>query len=225
MRGAAVFLSAVAAVVAACSAKVETAPASLPAVCTVCGVPAACVDVQHDPANCGGCGKACAAGDACVSGTCAAAACAPPYQACGGACTLATSDPANCGACGKTCTPSGPNVLVACAAGSCVDAGCAPGYGDCDGLAATGCETDLHALDDCGACGVVCAPVHVGSPLCDHATCDYDACAAGFTDCDGVRGNGCEADVATDPANCGKCGVACSAGAVCVNRACTPRAP
>ena len=44
-----------------------TSPAR-PAGATDCG--GACVDTASDPANCGGCGLACAAGETCASGTC-----------------------------------------------------------------------------------------------------------------------------------------------------------
>ncbi len=49
----------------------------------------------------------------------------------------------------------------------CADAGCAftcePGFGDCDGDAANGCEADLSRPEHCGACGTACSG---SSPLC-----------------------------------------------------------
>lgn len=47
-----------------------------------------CVDGQTDPANCGACGRVCAAGQSC----------------CGGACVNTSSNPAHCGSCGTRCT-------------------------------------------------------------------------------------------------------------------------
>jgi hypothetical protein len=42
-----------------------------------------------------------------------------------------------------------------------------------------------------------------------------EVCATGWVDCDGNPENGCEIDI-TQPAHCGSCGNACSAGAICV---------
>jgi hypothetical protein len=39
---------------------------------------------------------------------------------------------------------------------------------------------------------------------------DGGACPAGFGDCDGDPGNGCEADLAHDRNHCGSCGLGCS---------------
>lgn len=45
---------------------------------------------------------------------------------------------------------------------------------------------------------------------------DLVACAAGQTNCDGIC-----ADLQTDPANCGGCGVQCGVGQICLNGSCT----
>src|SRR3569832_1375884 len=44
-----------------------------------------CVDLQSDPANCGACGTACAAGEASSSGACAVS-CQAGLTECGGTC-------------------------------------------------------------------------------------------------------------------------------------------
>lgn len=44
-------------------------------------------------------------------------------------------------------------------------------------------------------------------------------CAAGWGDCDGTPGNGCEASLQTSPNHCGACGHAC-ANSPCVNGVC-----
>ncbi len=72
----------------------------------------ACVHPDRDPSHCGGCGRACAPGDVCVEGSCAAA-CDAPFQACGSACVDTTRDPDHCGGCD-----------VACDTGVCVDGTC-----------------------------------------------------------------------------------------------------
>jgi hypothetical protein len=44
---------------------------------------------------------------------------------------------------------------------------CDAGTADCDGLFSTGCETDLHARENCGACGVTCGE----GQICAVGTC------------------------------------------------------
>jgi hypothetical protein len=59
---------------------------------------------------------------------------------------------------------------------------------------------------------------------CAASACVIGGCGAGFADCDGVSGNGCETAVRdTDANNCGGCGIRCAfanAGATCVGGAC-----
>jgi hypothetical protein len=45
-------------------------------------------------------------------------------------------------------------------------------------------------------------------------------CEPGWADCDMMFSNGCETNIQTDSNNCGSCGVACPAGAECMNGAC-----
>ena len=72
-----------------------------------------------------------------------------------------------------------------------------------------GCEGPLTTLDDCGACGVACAPEHVMGASCTTGSCDYGSCATGFQDCDGDTSNGCESEAAIDVAHCGACNNKC----------------
>ena len=52
-----------------------------------------------------------------------------------------------------------PNGHGVCQGGVCGAPACLPGYGDCDGAAANGCEQDLTTdVSNCGACGNACAP-------------------------------------------------------------------
>jgi hypothetical protein len=64
-----------------------------------------CSDLSNDPGNCGGCGKPCGAGQACVNGTCATALnCTPPTKACDNSyCADFATDRTNCGGCHKAC--------------------------------------------------------------------------------------------------------------------------
>ena len=129
------------------------------------------------------------------------------------------SDPRNCGACGNDCGPvDGGSSL--CVDGACA-LSCDPGFGDCENGAADGCEASL--MDDplnCGACRARCEPGPNQVASCDAGVCET-ACVAGFEDCNGDPADGCEAEVAFDPAHCGSCGAACpGATDACVSGLC-----
>lgn len=90
---------------------------------------------------------------------------------------------------------------------------CAAGYGDCDGMAANGCETPIDTVTDCGRCGAACAPAN-GTGDCVDRDCTLLACDPGFNDCDGLVENGCENDgpCVCDMGMCTfMCSVACTA--------------
>ncbi|MBK6533187.1 MAG: hypothetical protein IPF99_27475 [Deltaproteobacteria bacterium] len=173
-----------------------------------------------DNANCGVCGRACAAGRVCAAGACVAT-CAAPLSLCGGGCVNTSNDPSNCGSCGASCS-AGANATAVCAAGSCAFV-CGPGFADCDRNPANGCEVNLtSSVTHCGACGLSC-PVRPGAAsVCAAGSCGF-LCASGTADCDGNPGNGCEAST-TSVSNCGACGVACparpGATAACTAGAC-----
>ena len=186
------------------------------------------VDTRTDNANCGACGNACPAGQVCSNGTCTTT-CAMPLTRCtdttatdgrtGDFCANTAHDPANCGMCGTRCNLA--HVAThACTAGACAIVRCAPGFGDCDGMAANGCETDLGTtLAHCGACGRACAPPNA-TGTCATGRCGVMACATGFADCNNVATDGCETATATDRSNCGACGTRCPAGQVCAGGSC-----
>jgi hypothetical protein len=99
---------------------------------------------------------------------------------------------------------------------------CLAGYGDCDGLAANGCEVNLNtSASNCGACGRTCATPANAVATCTSGMCGF-ACLAGYGNCDGSAANGCEANLNTDASNCGTCGTVCSAGYACVTGMCRP---
>jgi hypothetical protein len=122
-----------------------------------------CVDLDTDLAHCGACDNACPADNAtaeCTDGACSFT-CESGFDDCDGdpsnACEqdIAT-DAANCGGCGKTCVALA-NSEAACAAGACVLGACKTGFGNCDGTAANGCETDLRVdPGNCMGCGTMC---------------------------------------------------------------------
>jgi hypothetical protein len=104
------------------------------------------------------------------------------------------------------CQAGAQNASALCYRGACKLEGCTPPYLDCDGLAATGCESDPN-LDpaNCGGCagagGRACAVAE--GEACAQGTCTFDPCAAGWNDCD--QDSSCESDPQTDAANCGAC--------------------
>jgi hypothetical protein len=204
---------------------------------TDAGVPDGPADPQIDPNNCGTCGHVCTVDHGtpkCEGGVCKVASCETNWDDCdtlystGCEADLRISKE-NCSACGTPCVNAHGTT-------SCVSAACSPVcdpsyFGDCDGNANNGCETDLRTgLFDpatssfryCGNCQTTCSNPH-GSTTCALGVC-APTCAFGFKDCDGVVTNGCETNIRTDVNNCGECAnecvnpsgtVGCSAG-VCV---------
>ncbi len=166
-----------------------------------------CVDPQWDDRNCGGCAIACPAGSQCLYGSCAPAVqCSSKNTGatclvasgevgicCGNGCVDTNGDPQNCGGCATSCP-----VGAACQGGSCFfpdggRAACTP--------PATGCPA-----------GMLC-----GNGLCEPASCGGGNafCFLGLQSYAGLCCGGSCVDTATDPANCGACGVTCQSG-VCV---------
>ncbi len=149
----------------------------------------------------------CASDQFCDASTfsCRPGVCSPNQPACNG--SVATL----CNANGSGYLAGGTNCNLLpdrqCVQGSCL---CAPNQADCDGITRNGCEIDVGKdPDNCGTCGAACSSNHVSSRTCN-GTCD-GSCAAGYDDCNGTKlKDGCETSTATDPSNCGACGLACS---------------
>jgi hypothetical protein len=175
------------------------------------------VNTNTSVAHCGRCGGRCAdpaRGTAtCASGACALASCDPGFADCnlalGDGCEVnLNTTVAHCGACGRACNL--PNATAVCAAGACGIGACNPGFGDCDGMAANGCETNLGTtVGSCGACGRACSVAN-GTAACAAGACAVAACDAGFANCDLSAANGCEVNTRTDAANCNACGMRCT---------------
>jgi len=181
-----------------------------------------------DPLNCGTCQNACASNNAslgtCVNSTCSVGACAAGFADCNGkysdGCEAQLAkDVANCGTCGAVCGSENGN--ASCIDGKC-SLSCAPGFGDCDTLASTGCETDItSSLMNCSACGKTCAPANA-IPSCSSSICS-GTCMPGFDNCDAQWSNGCEANLKTDASNCNACSAKClipNATAICNSGKC-----
>jgi len=161
-----------------------------------------CYSLQDDPAHCGGCTVACAAGARCNAGSCEASDGGAPTDIAADA-GLRTDVPqaTDVGATDVGTTDSGPprcpGAQVICS-GSC---------------------RDLSAdLDNCGTCSNRC----MGGTTCMGGTCraivvpdSGGACMAGTTDCSGYC-----ATTSNDPFHCGGCNRRCMTGEQCVASVC-----
>jgi hypothetical protein len=156
-------------------------------------------------------------GGASATGTGGAGGCTGATKLCGIAC-VATDDPAT-GCAGAACDPCvNAHGAVACAAGACAPA-CDPGYADCNGNAADGCEAPTDGdVANCGGCGQGCAIAHANAG-CALGVCTVASCDPGYADCNGDAEDGCEVVLDLDADNCGACGRACAATNV-ASRAC-----
>lgn len=117
-------------------------------------------DIRFDPQNCGRCGNACTGAEECRdegNGPECVVPCAQTGRtACIDGCFDLLTDPDHCGGCFLLCPSAGPAQVRSCNKGVCA-LECAPGFADCNGLRADGCETDLRSHPaHCGACGATC---------------------------------------------------------------------
>ena len=141
-------------------------------------------------------------------------ACPPGWADCDGAAdngceTDVQSDPGSCGQCGNFCLVPAHG-LAGCNRGRCGLGSCLPGWADCDGLLANGCEANLlDSPGSCGGCGRGCGAPPNGTAACSGGQCVVGACEDDFADCDGDAGNGCETYLATAVGSCGRCGLRC----------------
>jgi hypothetical protein len=166
-----------------------------------------CTSTTSDPKNCGKCANACASGQVCSQGTCAAN-CSGGTTKCGSSCVDTNTDPQNCGKCSAPCA-SGDG----CDGGTCIPS-CTSGQKLCDdgGLFCANIATDV---ENCGDCNVVCPAQWTCQqngrclPNCGTQTlCDIDG---------GTQGDGgpfCT-NVDTDNQNCGTCDHACTGNTYC----------
>lgn len=190
----------------------------------------ACEALLGTDQNCNGCGDACPdPAKACVfdsitgKGQCG---CPEGLIACDGKCVDPLSSDKNCAGCGNACDPKNggapvyPHSYYGCGNGECGQVKCSQFYADCDLDPVNGCESFLLSLTSCGACGTVCDPGQKCLPNDANGGQLGCLCAPGKTLC----GTHC-ADIATDPDNCGGCGINCKvaggAAGFCVDGACT----
>ncbi len=105
-----------------------------------------CVDLARDAANCGACGRVCAAGEACRAGACGCA-----QTVCGGACVNLDTDARNCGRCGNVCGPGG---------------GCNSGHCTPCAYATASCNQACNDATCCFPCGQACTALEECSTTC-----------------------------------------------------------
>jgi hypothetical protein len=108
----------------------------------------------------------------------------------------------SCGDCNTVCAFD--NATSVCTAGKCVINTCDTGFGDCDDLASTGCETAVDTETNCGECGKKCN----GSQNCSGGVCSGIKCPPDTGNCDNNAANGCEPLNTLD--DCGMCGKPCA---------------
>lgn len=177
--------------------------------------------------NCGGCGVPCTRSGGtptCITGACELSSCAPLRGDCdgisGNGCETSLDTTTNCNGCGISCNIA--NGTGGCGGGTCAVSSCNPGWGDCDGNPANGCEARLNTLTNCNGCGTTCNLAN-GSESCSSGTCTLGTCASGYGDCDGSDANGCERRLNT-LSSCGGCGTTCNlpgASESCASGSCT----
>lgn len=160
--------------------------------------------------HCGACFHACHFDGTvalCVDGQCAPGACLDGLGDCDGdpatGCETSLTSLADCGACGASCDID--HASETCAGGHCEIGACEPGWGDCDDDPDT-CERPLDTTDDCGACGNDCSLLpHTDQASCQGAaSCRIDACAADFSDDNGLAADGCETSIALFQSDAGE---------------------
>jgi hypothetical protein len=190
----------------------------------------ACVDTQSHSSHCGRCSNPCPVQPATScgnTGICAGGVCQkyPAGTVCrqascsNGVQTLATSCDGN-----GNCPASLPQ---ACPNGNCSGSSCGPCGNDghcgstrwCDagicrdkGALGFPCPRDSACLSSICAnghcCGTACVSNN-GTATCATGTCSI-TCAAGFANCDGSPGNGCETNTDSSAQHCGRCDTPCS---------------
>lgn len=180
-------------------------------------------DCNRDPADgcevalgtlddCSACGAACRLAHAtseCRSLGCAIASCEADFADCNSTaadgCETSLATLTDCGDCGAPCDLA--HASETCASGTCALGECHPGCGNCDGVAANGCETDLTTATHCGGCILACTDP--AFPLCGRDAAGARICVAACPpEAPVLCGTTCT--TADDPNHCGSCTSSCA---------------
>jgi hypothetical protein len=123
------------------------------------------------------------------------------------------SDPANCGTCGNSCDDDDACTTDACVDGECVNTNnpvdCVLSewseWSACDQECGGGWQTRTRTVVTPASCGgAACDPTFLEAKGCNPDPCDEQ----------------CNADLMSDPANCGACGISCADGDICTENSC-----
>jgi hypothetical protein len=148
------------------------------------------------------------------------ACCAAGESVCGGSCVNPSTNPAHCNGCNKVCPGiSGGHAI--CTFGSCGLA-CDGGRTLC-GADSPACVFTASDSLHCGGCDKPCTQPAGGTVSCVGGSCVAGCSGPGKSVCP----SGC-ADLQSDPANCGSCGVVCPTGggtAACTGGTCSITCP
>jgi hypothetical protein len=110
--------------------------------------------------------------------------------------------------CGSTSDNAG--VSVSCGTGQIY---CAPS-----------CTNTQIDVNNCGTCGHSCGFAAHATLQCLGGSCHIASCDPGWSDCNGIVGDGCEANTANPPYCGGSCTI-CAAGTKCCNGVCVATKP
>ncbi len=121
----------------------------------------------------------------------------------------------HCGRCNNKCDPGQRCTLLE--GSTALDCQCKGGKTLC-GASCVDLENDPK---NCGSCGYGCPTKSGLTATCSHGRCSFE-CPKGFADCNGNPIDGCEAQLAKDPRNCGACGNSCDVanGQPCIGGTC-----
>jgi hypothetical protein len=199
-----------------------------------------CTNTLEDPNNCGDSCDTCSAGQTCVEGVCTCTSIQLP-NTCPGGCVNFNNDTNNCGTCGNVC-PGG----WGCCDGTCTQLGTVDNCNSCD----DDCQVDTPVCcnnlctntsideNNCGSCNNRCASgqccldgmcvplgIDTNCTSCGMAcptgqTCCNFNCVNTATDPHNCGGCGIVVNTQTDPKNCGGCGLACPGGQKCCSSTC-----
>ena len=179
--------------------------------------------VADDTDNCGSVGRKCGGGQVCTAGDCKDN-CGSGEVRCEKDGTVSCADPkTSMMYCGANATCSSYDTCMdgkVCIGGECKQTSCS---GDTT-LCAVGEENQCINLtannaDHCGACNLKCSDQKVSnatSNACSAGKCQY-TCDQDYKNCGSAEVPNCiaEANLQTDPNNCGNCGVKCKADEYC----------